>query len=63
MCVFVRSSLFARRFIDKEGKEYNSFDNSKGTYFEYGEVDEDADVMKKLGNLFGGGNNKDEKRS
>ena len=37
------------------GTEYNSFDNSKATYFEAGLVDEDADVMGKIGRFFGGG--------
>lgn len=47
--------LDENRFISKNGKEYGSFDNSKGTYFEAGEVDEDADFMGKLMGLFGGG--------
>uniref|UniRef100_A0A7S3NKU3 Photosystem II reaction center Psb28 protein n=1 Tax=Aureoumbra lagunensis TaxID=44058 RepID=A0A7S3NKU3_9STRA len=46
--------LESNRFIAKDGKEYNSFDNSKATYFEYGEVDESADVMARLRNFFGG---------
>mmetsp|Transcript_58268 Transcript_58268/g.117076 ORF Transcript_58268/g.117076 Transcript_58268/m.117076 type:complete len:152 (+) Transcript_58268:52-507(+) len=39
----------------KTGKTYNSFDNRDGSYFEAGYVDDDADVMSKLGKLFGGG--------
>ena len=41
--------LDSNRFISRDGKEYNSFDNSKATYFENGEVDESADAM---GNFF-----------
>jgi len=37
------------------GKNYNSFDNRDGTYFEAGYVDEDADIMAKFGKFFGGG--------
>lgn len=51
--------LDENRFITKDGKEYGSFDNSKGTYFESGEVDEDADFMGKLMGMFGGGKKKD----
>lgn len=51
--------LESNRFIGKDGKEYNSLDNSKGTYFEYGYVDESKDVMKQLANFFGG-NKKDD---
>ena len=51
--------LDENRFITKDGKEYGSFDNSKATYFEDGLVDEDADVMGKLGRFFGGGKKKD----
>lgn len=53
--------LDSNRFIAKNGKEYGSFDNSDATYFEQGYVDEDADVMGKLGRLFGGGK-KDKKK-
>jgi hypothetical protein len=38
----------------KTGKNYNSFDNRDGTYFEAGYVDEDADIMGKFGRMFGG---------
>ena len=54
----MKFELDENRFITKDGKEYGSFDNSKGTYFESGEVDEDADFMGKLGSFFGGGNKK-----
>lgn len=47
--------LESNRFIANDGKEYNSLDNSKGTYFEDGLVDESADVMKQLSSFFGGG--------
>ena len=38
----------------KTGKTYNSFDNRDATYFEEGYIDEDADVMAKIGKFFGG---------
>ena len=47
--------LEKNNFKRKDGKVSNSFDNSDGTYFDYGEVDEDADVMGKIGRFFGGG--------
>mmetsp|Transcript_4991 Transcript_4991/g.14789 ORF Transcript_4991/g.14789 Transcript_4991/m.14789 type:complete len:136 (+) Transcript_4991:157-564(+) len=55
----LKFELDENRFVTKDGKEYGSFDNSKGTYFESGEVDEDADVMGKLMNFFGGGKKKE----
>ena len=55
----LKFELDENRFLTKDGKEYTSFDNSKATYFEDGLVDEDADVMGKLGRFFGGGKKKD----
>lgn len=37
------------------GKVYNSFDDSQGTYFKDGWVDEDEDWSVKLKNFFSGG--------
>ena len=55
----LKFELDENRFISKDGKEYGSFDNSKATYFEDGEVDEDADVMGKMMRFFGGGKKED----
>ena len=55
----MKFELDENRFVTKDGKEYGSFDNSKGTYFESGEVDPDADVMAKLGNFFSFGKKKE----
>ena len=56
----LKFELDENRFITKDGKEYGSFDNSKGTYFESGEVDESADFMGGLMKFFGGGDKKKE---
>mmetsp|Transcript_1854 Transcript_1854/g.5477 ORF Transcript_1854/g.5477 Transcript_1854/m.5477 type:complete len:134 (+) Transcript_1854:316-717(+) len=55
----LKFELDENRFVTKDGKEYGSFDNSKGTYFEAGEVDESADFMGSLMKFFGGDKKKD----
>ncbi|KAJ1453485.1 hypothetical protein M885DRAFT_524436 [Pelagophyceae sp. CCMP2097] len=52
--------LDKNRFTSNDGTEYNSFDNSKATYFEGGYVDDSADFMGQLGKFFGGGKKKDD---
>ena len=57
--------LEANRIYDKNGKEYNSYDNSQNPYFEDAYVDESADVMANIKKFFGGGGgggDKDEKK-